>query len=296
MGDQKQIQKFNELRTLLNFRRDVSDDAISSNYANSSYSTMRDFTSSSISSTFGQSPPVMFEDSDGMWKDLDEAIKNGNTLTPVGSFERDPNEDCNQMQQFESLWKCREESNPKPKFEPYMDLLNQQKLMKNFYLSGKNRLDSDNSGNVSESDHSFTYQRSMEMGNISDSSPSTVISYSHKKSLNTKPLLIKQNQEQPERDVPDIGTMTSSVKSGSSVGSYSKDYLALASKFGPVLGSLRKPGHHIGPIRNPQCPCETCKRWVLEHDKVQGRGRAFSFGDTPITRSTFWKKNNRYYV
>ena len=296
LGDQKQIQKFNELRSLLNFRRDVSDDAISSNYANSSYSTMRDFTSSSISSTFGQSPPVMFEDSDGMWKDLDEAIKNGNKLTPVGSFERDDNGDFNKMQQFESLWNRREEPNPKPKFEPYMDLFNQKKLMENFYLSGKNRLDSDNSGNISESDHSFTYQRSMELGNISDSSPSTVISYSHKKSLSSIPVLIKQDQEQPERDVPDIGTMSSSVKSASSVGSYSKDYLALASKFGPVLGSLRKPGHHIGPIRNPQCPCETCKRWVLEHDKIQGRGRAFSFGDTPITRSTFWKKNNRYYV
>lgn len=31
-----------------------------------------------------------------------------------------------------------------------------------------------------------------------------------------------------------------------------------AEKFGQVVGSLRKPGHHIGPSKNPNCSCATC--------------------------------------
>jgi hypothetical protein len=31
-----------------------------------------------------------------------------------------------------------------------------------------------------------------------------------------------------------------------------------AEKFGPVVNSLRKPGHHIGPSKNPNCSCDTC--------------------------------------
>lgn len=282
LGDQRQIQKFNELRSMLHFRRDNSDDAISSNYPNSSYSTMRDLTSSSIGSALAISPSTVFDDSDLAWKELDVAIKTGNFITPVGSFKRwDKSEEIQKMKQFERLWN-REE-------EPTRDLLTQQKLMENFIFINKQRMDSDNSGNISESDHSFNYQKSNELGNISDSSPSTVISYSHKKTIfDAIPVV----EETPERKLQDISSMSSSLKSGS----YSKDHLALARKFGNVVRTMRKPGHHVGPVRNPTCLCETCKRWVLEREQGQGRGRAFSFGDTPITKSTFWKRNNRYYV
>lgn len=39
-----------------------------------------------------------------------------------------------------------------------------------------------------------------------------------------------------------------------------------AEKFGPVVGSLRKPGHHIGPSKNPNCSCATC---VAHFDSVE---------------------------
>lgn len=280
LGDQRQIQKFNELRSLLHFRRDISDDAISSNYPNSNYSTTRDLTSSSLGSAMANSPSTVIEDSESTWKKLDVAIKTGNFITPVGSFKKwDKGEEMQKMRQFERLWNRDE--------EPTRDLLTQHKLMENFMFVNKQRMDSDNSGNISESDHSFNYQKSNELGNISDSSPSTVISYSHKKAISEAIPIVKETSERR-----DMSSMSSSLKSGS----YSKDHLALAKKFGPVVRTMRKPGHHVGPVRNPTCLCETCKRWVLEREQVQGRDRAFSFGDTPITKSTFWKRNNRYYV
>lgn len=282
LGDQRQIQKFNELRTMLHFRRDNSDDALSSNYANSSYSTVRDLTSSSLGSAYANSPSTVFEEHESPWQELDHAIKMGNFVTPIGSFNKwDKNEEFRKMKQFERLW-SREE-------EPAKDLMTQQNMMENFLLKGKQRKDSDQSGNITESDHSFTYQKSNEMGNISDSSPSTVISYSQRKKVSEA---IPEVAKTPERKLEEIRSKSSSLKSGS----YSQDHLALARKFGSVVRTMRKPGHHIGPVRNPACLCETCKRWVLEREEGQGRGRAFSFGDTPIMKSTFWKRNNRFYV
>lgn len=279
LGDQRQIQKFNELRSLLHFRRDASDDAISSNYPNSSYSTVRDLTSSSIGSVLANSPSASFEESDMGWKELDVAIKAGNFITPVGSFKKwDKCEELQKMRQFERLW-SRED-------EPQRDLMTQHKLMENFKMPGKQRVDSDNSGTVSEAD----FQKSNELGNISDSSPSTVISYAHRKVKAEAIPVVEEKVEQSFQREP--SSMSSSLKSGT----YSNDHLALARKFGNVVKTMKKPGHHVGPVRNPTCLCETCKRWTLEREQVQGRGRAFSFGDTPITKTSFYRRNNRFFV
>lgn len=280
LGDQRQIQKFKELRTFMKFKRDVSDDAISSNYPNSSYSTMRDLTSSSINSILANSPSTYFDDSETQWREIDQAIQEGNFKTPAESFRKfDKNEEMNKMKQFERLWSKNE--------EPTRDLLTQQKLMENFLLTPKNRYDSDRS----ESDHSFSYQKSG--GNISDSSPSTVISYSQRKThsgnINNDTV---DNVDQSNSKSSEFPSFESSLRSGI----YSRDHLSLANRFGSVLKTMRKPGHHVGPVKNPSCLCETCKRFMLEREQIHGRERAFSFGDTPITQTTFWRKNNRYFV
>jgi hypothetical protein len=280
LGDQRQIQKFNELKSLMHFRRQPSDDAMSSNYPNSSYSTVRDLTSSSLASAVANSPSIVtFDDCD--WKDLDVAIQaGGGFITPSESFHNaaaDRSDELMKMKEFKRLWS-----------EPGSELLKQHKQMENFSFPNK----FENSGNFSESDNSFRYQNSNELGNISDSSPSTVISYSHKKYVNESIPINVITEVTPDRKSVAASTVSSSLKSGN----YSKDHLQLAQKFGSVLKTMRKPGHHIGPVRNPTCLCETCKRWVLERDQVQGRERAYSFGETPITRTTFWKRNNRYYV
>lgn len=52
-----------------------------------------------------------------------------------------------------------------------------------------------------------------------------------------------------------------------------------AARFGPTVGSLRRPGHHIGPSKNPDCSCDTCK-YYFEH--VCYRNRTRSLGDRPL--------------
>jgi hypothetical protein len=51
-----------------------------------------------------------------------------------------------------------------------------------------------------------------------------------------------------------------------------------AEKFGPIVGSLKKPGNHIGPSKNPECGCEHCRRF---YEETSFRNRASSVGDVP---------------
>lgn len=284
LGDQKQIQKFNELKGY-HFQRDMSDDAISSLYPNSSYSTMRDLTSSSISSALVPARSGFFED-DHSWQELDDALKCSNNMAKE-CLQFENAEDVRRIQHMEAQWKKKGVCNIE---QPFKNLYTQQKLMENFLTVAKLRNESETSEGLSESDHSFTFQKSTELGNVSDSSPSTVISYSHKRNLSDT----KSSSTPAAHATTDTNTWPSSLKSEVVIGGYSKEYLALSKKFGTVVNAMKKPGRHVGPVKNPECPCEHCKRWIVERE--QGRGRALSFGDTPITRTAFWKRNHRYYV
>lgn len=84
--------------------------------------------------------------------------------------------------------------------------------------------------------------------------------------------------------VRDTESVASSLKSHVS-GVYTNEYLTRARKFGAVVGALRKPGHHVGPAKNPDCLCEHCTRWYEE--KSKGRGRANSVTNTPLTFEGF---------
>ena len=65
---------------------------------------------------------------------------------------------------------------------------------------------------------------------------------------------------------------------------YSSEYLHKAKVFGEVVAS-RKPGHHVGPTKNPNCSCECCQRWLAE--RFQTRDRLFSIGEMPILKKPF---------
>lgn len=53
----------------------------------------------------------------------------------------------------------------------------------------------------------------------------------------------------------------------------------LSDKFGPMVGSLKKPGgNHIGPSKNPECGCDHCRRY---YEDSSFRERACSVGDVP---------------
>ncbi|XP_054290363.1 uncharacterized protein LOC129005486 [Macrosteles quadrilineatus] len=56
------------------------------------------------------------------------------------------------------------------------------------------------------------------------------------------------------------------------------DQLSKAEKFGTILGTLRKPGHHIGPSKNPDCSCYNCRQYFEE---LGYRNRTRSLGDMP---------------
>lgn len=53
----------------------------------------------------------------------------------------------------------------------------------------------------------------------------------------------------------------------------STDHIMKASKFGAVISAFRKPGHHIGPSKNPTCSCEHCRRYFEE---TRGRSSSLS--------------------
>ncbi|XP_056636171.1 uncharacterized protein LOC130444870 [Diorhabda sublineata] len=60
----------------------------------------------------------------------------------------------------------------------------------------------------------------------------------------------------------------------------------IAKKFGSVVTVFKKPGHHIGPAKNPNCSCEHCRRYF---ENSNFRNRTCSLGDTPSTPFFNWK-------
>ncbi|XP_014222692.1 uncharacterized protein LOC106649670 [Trichogramma pretiosum] len=49
------------------------------------------------------------------------------------------------------------------------------------------------------------------------------------------------------------------------------DHIIKASVFGRVINTLRKPGHHVGPAKNPVCSCEHCRRYFEESSRKRSR-------------------------
>lgn len=64
------------------------------------------------------------------------------------------------------------------------------------------------------------------------------------------------------------------------------DPRTIANKFGTVVPVFRKPGHHIGPAKNPNCSCEHCQT----HFQNVGRCRTRSMGDSPSNPYINWKE------
>ncbi|KAH1008541.1 hypothetical protein HUJ05_009087 [Dendroctonus ponderosae] len=56
---------------------------------------------------------------------------------------------------------------------------------------------------------------------------------------------------------------------------------SIARKFGTVVSVMKKPGHHVGPAKNPDCLCEHCQSYW---HSVGGRNRTRSVGDPPSGR------------
>lgn len=60
----------------------------------------------------------------------------------------------------------------------------------------------------------------------------------------------------------------------------------IAKKFGSIIPVVRKPGHHIGPVKNPDCTCDHCQSYYISSGH---RGRARSVGEPPSLQILNWK-------
>lgn len=65
------------------------------------------------------------------------------------------------------------------------------------------------------------------------------------------------------------------------------DPRSIANRFGTVVPAFLKPGHHIGPAKNPNCLCEHCRL----HFETVGRFRTRSMGDEPTNPYVNWKES-----
>ncbi|XP_053970763.1 dentin sialophosphoprotein [Hylaeus volcanicus] len=54
------------------------------------------------------------------------------------------------------------------------------------------------------------------------------------------------------------------------------DHIIKASIFGAVVNAFRKPGHHVGPAKNPSCSCEHCRR---HFEELNSRERSSSISE-----------------
>ncbi|XP_059612911.1 uncharacterized protein LOC132259341 [Phlebotomus argentipes] len=308
--------------------RDTSDDCLSSNYPNSSYSTFRDMTVSSISSAQA-STSALFEDiMETSWKESECGEVGGLTHMPHASsvaqssdsFEYDNANDRNRIRQMEEFLQKKSTSTDKVWNSPQAErkFLMQQQRMSEFMrqrekddkmkmVLGVLETDSsEHSGNITESDKGFqhnpplvakTLMPNVMVGlgmSIKEPSPaSTVKTVEDPRrevseprdiwpgvALKKPPMFLNFN-----RDSESASSSLVSHLSG-----YTHEYLAKARKFGTVVGALKKPGHHVGPAKNPECQCEHCRRWMAERDR--GRGRSSSISEMPLTFEGFRTRKN----
>lgn len=284
------------------YRRDQSDDCLSSNYPNSSRSTMRDITCSSISSGVLASTNSVNDYLDSSsWKDTDFDTSNRESASEVN----DPwkADELNNFLSESRKWRSPEKER---RF-----LLQQKKMIE--YMHQNERFIEEKRDLL----RNEIVRRSMEKENKLKSltpvpqaqriccgqvinetnrkSPSNVQSSVHKLVLGAvQPTDLPQTTEKHKRILftPSYSpsSQTSSVQS--TILDNANEHWARARKFGAVVGALRKTGHHFGPAKNPDCQCEHCRRWVAERD--QFRSRTLSVGDEPYNRSLFWLKRHWY--
>ncbi|XP_018393751.1 PREDICTED: uncharacterized protein LOC108772672 [Cyphomyrmex costatus] len=290
-----------------------SDEVLSSLYPSrfSSYSGIRDLDSvpwSTVSSSTALSPcdyDSTMTSSKDTYSDIESLINSKSGLTPCDSFEYANTADRDRIRKMDILAKTSNEKNKiwrSPQIER-KHLLRNRKMREYFekheinWSSGDSAEDSDESGAVgwsflSGDDKSRFVKRDSIVrctseGQIEESSVTNVDS-KHRSDQK------EHSQFAIHRDVPTnvlrdhIGpfgskspsplpsTIPSRVTSPfTTLYGEKTEHVLKASKFGGVISAFRKPGHHIGPSKNPMCSCEHCRRYFENGE----RGRSFSLSE-----------------
>lgn len=266
--------------------REQSDDCISSNYPNSSRSTVRDFTCSSISSVMAASSSAAPDEFESSWKETDfENSTKASSLCPSEHFDIDnKGERVMRSRQTDDAWK---EKRWKTLNTSIMhDSIEEKEICEPDPYSGY--------ANVSP-----TNVLSATTNAATQSRPIDIQTYQTESSEPTRQRFDGRGKsmELPERTIQIRNQMRSnqlwprpefqhveSRKITTMPAGYTRSHLMRAQKFGSVIESIRKPGHHVGPSKNPDCTCEYCRRWFAERSD-HFRERASSLDITFIGRS-----------
>lgn len=259
-----------------NLSKELSDDCISSGYPNSSQSTVRDLTCSSISSALGCMSSANLNELESSWKETE--VDNW-SIRPSDSFDlEEPSNQCRSEQSkdfpegTENNWKSLNSNNIHNHIGN-MQLMNglsrdsDNRVYKNNQLDTISSIKVDNSmptqikecaGGDDEARKIFNRGQSVDLSQrTTQRNNFTRRNYSFRSNTEKNTSII-------QRLIP----------------GYTREHLLRAQKFGSVIEAIKKPGHHVGPAKNPDCCCEYCRRWYAE--RGYNRGRASSLDITFI--------------
>lgn len=278
--------RFSNPRNRPHLHREQSDDCISSNYPNSSRSTVRDFTSSSISSVMAASSSAIPDEYESSWKETDfENSTKAASLCPSDHFDIE--------NWSERLTRSRQ-----------TDDACKEKRWKT--LSTSIMHDSIEEKETGDPDPCYGFASVLSTDILptatnaaTPSRPIDVQTYHTEPSEQPRQRFggRGKSMELPERSIQ-LRTQTRTnqmwprpefqnvdrKRTPAMLAGYTREHLMRAQKFGSVIESIRKPGHHVGPSKNPDCTCEYCRRWFAQRGD-HFRERASSLDITFIGRS-----------
>lgn len=288
------------------FRKDVSDDCLSSNYPNSSRSTVRDMTCSSISSAMA-SISANNDDFESSWKETDmDASIYQSSIAPSESFEYDDKLDRLRISQMDERWNrpqanWRLQDSARKWQHVSLDDFVEEDIRNDTFEPIYNNMQPYHSGLqtvptvaataatvATDPTTSYSSMHLVAKGDDSNTHPQKI--FLQKSTSSTAPVQVATEPiyERQRRIIfePVRSSCSHSSSVLSRISGYTMEHLRKARRFGSVVPAIRKPGHHVGPAKNPDCQCDHCRRWFA--DRESGRERALSVGDVPYLRNTFW--------
>lgn len=270
--------RFSNSRNRFNLHRDQSDDCISSNYPNSSHSTIRDFTCSSISSVMAASSSAVPDDMESSWKetDFDNSTK-ASSVCPSDSFDYDNRCDRWRIRQMEDMWKDKDKRWKTLSTSIMHDSIEEKET--------PDDVTHDFQCIVPEISTEFAPTQSND--NYVEANFQSRPMFGRGKSMDRS--MHERNMRSGQFGLCNDFENVAKRKSPTLIPGYTREHLLRAQKFGSVIESIRKPGHHVGPAKNPDCKCEYCRRWFAERGD-HFRERASSLDITFIGRAS----NRRY--
>lgn len=251
---------------------------------------------------------------------IEESPENGSlpetpskaSLQPSDSFEYANSEDRMRIKKMERMWGQDNKPWKSPQFQKKH--LVQQKKLKEYLdkrMSDKSlpkweSKDTDSEGTDSE-EKGWTIVNEEQKIKASKEDPKVIADVvkqcADRKKVETKPSPISRFMDRKGNasdsnlaaKSPSILAIRQRLNANPSLGSpftifpgIFTEQRAVAKRFGNVVNVFKKPGHHIGPIKNPDCTCEHCRRHFETHGM---RARAKSLGDSGGVIN--WKEINR---